>query len=151
VVELIADDGVLLPEENLEDTTVGVEARRVKDGRLRPEEVGDLALERRVLGLGAADEAHRRHPEAPLVERLLRRVDDAGVVGQAEVVVGAEVERVRLERRDMRRLRRRQLPLVLVEAGVFDLLQGRCELVLDGSVHRCPSPVGRLTDVSVCR
>ena len=43
------------------------------------------------------------------------RGDDVGVVGQAEVVVGAEVERLGLRRRDVRGLRRGQLALVLVQ------------------------------------
>ena len=34
------------------------------------------------------------HPEAPLVQRLRGGGDDVGVVGEAEVVVGAEVQRL---------------------------------------------------------
>ncbi len=46
--------------------------------------------------LGAADEAHRGHAEAELVHRALRRGDDVGMVGEAEVVVGAEIDRLPL-------------------------------------------------------
>jgi hypothetical protein len=56
------------------------------------EEVGDLRLELLVQVLRAADEAHRGHAEAVAVERVLGRCDHLGVVGQAEVVVGAEVQ-----------------------------------------------------------
>ena len=46
--------------------------------------------------LRAADEAHRSHAEAELVERLARRGDDLGMVGKAEIVVGAEVQELAL-------------------------------------------------------
>ena len=42
--------------------------------------------------LRAADEADRRHPEAPPVQGVPGGRDHLGVVGQAEVVVGAEVQ-----------------------------------------------------------
>ena len=66
-----------------------------------------------------------RHAEAPLVQRRLRRGDDGRVVGQAEVVVGAEVQHVRAAGLHVRRLRRGELPLVLVQPGVADLVQRR--------------------------
>ena len=43
-------------------------------------------------GLGAADEAHGGQAVAPLVEGRVGGCDDVGMVGQAEVVVGAHVE-----------------------------------------------------------
>ena len=45
-------------------------------------------------GLRAADEAHGGQAVAPVVERLRGGGDDRGMVGQAEVIVGAEVEDV---------------------------------------------------------
>jgi hypothetical protein len=42
--------------------------------------------------LCAADEAHRRQPEAVRVQRLVRGRHHVGVVAQTQVVVGAEVE-----------------------------------------------------------
>ena len=46
--------------------------------------------------LRPADEAHGGHAEAELVERVARRGDDLGVVGKAEIVVGAEVDELAL-------------------------------------------------------
>ena len=45
-------------------------------------------------GLRPADEAHGRHAVAPLGERRLRGLEHPRVVGEAEVVVGAEDEDV---------------------------------------------------------
>ena len=58
--------------------------------------------------LRAADEAHGRQAVAPAVERLVRGRDHAGMIGQAEVVVGAQVEHARARRRSahVRALRR---------------------------------------------
>ena len=96
VVQLVGDDRVLRAEQRLEEPAVGVEARRVEDRRRRCR--GTSARLRssclcRILR--AADEPHRGQPEAPVVERLRGGRDDRRVVGQAEVVVRAEVERLR--------------------------------------------------------
>ncbi|MNF06602.1 hypothetical protein D3C80_2065890 [compost metagenome] len=45
-----------------------------------------------MLFLRAADEAHRRHAVAIAVERLLAGLGQFGIVGKAEIVVGAEVQ-----------------------------------------------------------
>ena len=44
------------------------------------------------MALRAADEPHRCQPVAPTVERLVRGLDDRGMVGQAEIIVGAQIE-----------------------------------------------------------
>ena len=46
--------------------------------------------------LRAADEAHRGHAEAECVHRLRRGGDRLGMVGEAEIIVGAEIERLAL-------------------------------------------------------
>jgi hypothetical protein len=92
VVELVADDGVLLAEERLEDAPVGVEAGGVEDRVVGPEEGAQARLELLVDLLRPADEPHRGEPVAPAVERRVRRADDLGVVGEPEVVVRAEIE-----------------------------------------------------------
>jgi hypothetical protein len=79
-------------QQRLEQAAVGVEAGGVEDRVLGAEEGGDLRFQLLVQVLGAADEAHRGHAEAVRVERLLGGGDHGRVVGQAEVVVGAEVQ-----------------------------------------------------------
>ena len=57
-----------------------------------PRNADEPRLELLVHLLGAADEADGGHAVAPAVQRLVGGGDDLGVVGEAEVVVGAEVE-----------------------------------------------------------
>ena len=92
VVQRVADDGVFRSEQRFEQAAVGVETRGVEYRVLGPQELADTRLEFLVDGLGAANEAHRRHAVAELVKRLVRRGDDLGVVGQPEVVVGAQIQ-----------------------------------------------------------
>lgn len=92
VVEGVGDDGVLGAEDRLEDAAVGVEAGGVEDRVLLAEEGREAGLQLLVHLLRAADEADGRHAVAPAVERRVGGGDDLGVVGQAQVVVGAEVQ-----------------------------------------------------------
>ena len=57
-----------------------------------PEELRHAALELEVQLLGAADEPHARHAVAPLVEARSAAATMRGWFGEAEVVVGAEVQ-----------------------------------------------------------
>jgi len=92
VVELVGDYCVLCREQGLEEARVGVEARAVEDGVFGAEEFGDLLFELLVNLLCAADEADGREAVAPFLVALACGLDNLGVVGQAEIVVGAEVE-----------------------------------------------------------
>ena len=92
VVERVRDDRVLLAGQRLEQAAVGVEAGRIEDRVVGAEEGGEPALELAVHGLGAADEAYRGHAVAVAVERRVGGGDDRRVVGEPEVVVGAEVQ-----------------------------------------------------------
>ena len=100
VVQRVGYDRVLLAQEALEQPGVGVEATREEDGVLGSQERAQAFLQLLVRNLGAADEPHRRHPETIPGQRGPRRLDEAGVVGEAQVVVGAQVDAggARLER-----------------------------------------------------
>ena len=67
VVEGIGNDGVLFGEQRLEHSAVCVEAGGVKYGVLGLEIVADGCFKLFVDVLGAADEAHGRHSEAPFL------------------------------------------------------------------------------------
>jgi hypothetical protein len=114
----------LLVEDRLEDPGVGVHAGRKEQGVLGTEEGGELALELAVDVLGAADEAHRRHPVPTVVEALVGRGNHLGVARQAEVVVRAQVDdRGRFGARgkldlDVRVLQGVDEALLLEQAGV---------------------------------
>ena len=94
VVEGVGDDGVLGAQEALEEAAVGVEAGGIEDGVLHLEKSGDLLLQLQVQVLRSADEADRGQAEAVLVKGLAGGFQDLGVVGQAEVVVGAKIQDV---------------------------------------------------------
>ncbi|MCU1555299.1 MAG: hypothetical protein JWM13_2785 [Arthrobacter sp.] len=137
VVQGVGDHGVLRAEEGLENAAVGVKATGEQDGVLRAEELRDTFLQGQVQVLGAADEAHAGHAEAPLVHRCLGGGDDLRVVREAQVVVGAEVQDVGagiadLSGLDPVGLRGINVPLGLKQAGAADLVQFMLQLVLDG-------------------
>ena len=91
VVQLVGDDGVLGPQDGLEQAPVGVEAGGVEDGVLLAHEPGDPGLQLLVDVLGAADEADGGQAEAPLVVGGLGGGDEVRVVGEAQIVVGAHI------------------------------------------------------------
>ena len=122
VVEGVRDHGVAFVEQRFEDAAVRVEAGRVKDRVLGPEELGKRLLQLLVHLLRATDEAHRRHAVAPAVERLLGRCHDLGMIREAQVVVGAQIEHLPVHDGDRRALRRADHALRLLEPRLPDLL-----------------------------
>ncbi len=117
VVERVGDDGVVGAEQRLEEAAVGVEARAEEDRVLGAEEGREALLELLVQRLRAADEPHRRHAESPLLECVPGGLDHGRMVGEAEVVVGAEVEQAAHPLHlDVGRLGRFEHELALVEA-----------------------------------
>ncbi len=124
MVERVGDDRIGFAEQWLEQAAVGVEAGGVKDGVLGAEELGDARFQLLVQVLGAADEAYRGHAEAMGVQRVLGRGDQRRVVGQAQVVVGAEVEHAAaVGQHDLRRLRADDDALGLEQALRADRIQ----------------------------
>ena len=67
--------GVLFVEQRLEHAAVGVETGGEQDRVVLAEVLRDRLLELAVQRLRAADEAHRGHAEAEVVERALGRRD----------------------------------------------------------------------------
>ena len=96
VVQRVGDDGVLGRKQRLEHAAVGIEAGGEEDRVILAEPFGDPLLEAAMQSLRAADEADRGHAEPELVECLARCGDDIGMVGEAEIVVGAEVQELAL-------------------------------------------------------
>ena len=135
VVELVADDRVVGAEEHLEHAAVRVEARREEDRVVVAQERRHPALELEVQLLRAADEPHAREAVAPLVETAVRGLDDARVVREPEVVVGAEVQHLAPGDLDLRGLRAVDAALALGEAGGLDLVEFGAKLVANRSVH----------------
>ena len=136
VVEGIGDDRVLRPQQGLEQAGVGIEAGGIEDRILHPEKAGEALFERLVLLLGAADEAHRSHPVAIAIEGRLGSPHQPGIIGQAEVVVGAEVEDLApAGHRDGRILRRGDHPFRLVETGLLQVGERAAEVLIERRHH----------------
>mmetsp|Transcript_78788 Transcript_78788/g.219008 ORF Transcript_78788/g.219008 Transcript_78788/m.219008 type:complete len:389 (-) Transcript_78788:393-1559(-) len=136
VVQCVADDGVLLAEQGLEQAAVGVEGRGIEDGVLAADEAGDALLQRLVQVLGAADEAHRRQAEAMSAQRLVRRLDDLRMAGQAQVVVGTEVDDLAaVGRLHHRALRRGDDALGLEEASGADAVEFGLQVLVESLAH----------------
>ena len=85
------------------------------------EVVGHRLLQLLVEVLRAADETDGRHAVTAGVHRLLGGFDEARAVGQAEVVVGAEIQRLAAVLEcNLGALGGADIAFVLVQAGLFD-------------------------------
>src|SRR5690606_32435378 len=95
------------------------------DGIVLAEIARDRPLEFPVQIVGAADEAHARHAVAKALQRLLRGGYQLGVVGKAEIIVGAQIDNVAAAPADSysRTLRRGDRPFHLVEIGGANLFK----------------------------
>ncbi len=141
VIERVGDDRVFGAEQRFEKAAVRVETGAEQDRVVRAEELRQALLELLVQRLGAADEAHRRHPEAPSLERVARGLDHRRVIGEPEVVVRTEVEELaHALDLDVRRLRRLEHELTLVEASLPQSVEFLYKLLLERSVHECLRP-----------
>jgi hypothetical protein len=136
MVERVGDDRVFLAEDGFEEPAVGVETAGVEDGVLGLEETAEPSLQRLVEVLGAADETDRSHSKTGSLQRLARRLDHPGVVGQAEIVVGAEVEDFAppLDANDGV-LRREEDALALVKARLAQLSRPGGQVGQECGVH----------------
>ena len=136
MVQRVADDSVFRAEEGLEDPAVSVEAGGVEDGVFGVEVAGDSLLKLLVDVLRTADEADGAHPEAVAVHGGLSGCYQTRMVGETEVVIGAEVDDL-LPRADLDvgSLRGRDDTLPLVEAGFVDGLKFLSEVLLHVLKH----------------
>ena len=135
VVEGIRDDGILFVENRTEKTTVGIEAGRIENGVFGVEIFRDGFLQLLVDVLGTADEAHRRHAEAALVHHVLGTFNQTAVVGQAEVVVGAEVQHFFPLHLDGGALGTLDNSFFLVKPGTLQFVKSVAQVFFHFSVH----------------
>ena len=136
VIQLVGDDCVLGSEKRFEQSAVGVEARAIEDRVFRAEKLAELRFQLLVRRLGAADEPHRGQAVAPAIERRMGSLNDLGMLGQPEIIVGAHVEHfASLADADMRILRRRDHALALIRARGADAVELLREMSAEGVVH----------------
>lgn len=82
--------------------------------------------------LGAADKAPGRHTLTEAVQRRLCGSQDLGMVGKAEIVVGAKINDLATGNLDPGLLRRLQNAFFLVQSRPADLLQFQPNRLLEG-------------------
>ena len=139
VVQAVGNDRVLFSQQRLEHAAIGVETGGEHDRVVLAQVFRDRLFKLTMQRLRAADEAHRGHAEAEFVHGAARRGDDVGVVGEAKVIVGAEIDRFALALRggdiDASALRPGQQPLALREARRLDLVEGGANVGEKGVGH----------------
>src|SRR5262249_54998608 len=111
VIQLVRQDRVFFSKDRLEEPTVGVPARRVKDRVVLAEEAGNGSFKSLVQILGATDESHGGQTIPVMVETFVSSGDESGVIGEAKIVVGAEVNDLAAPDLDGRPLRSLKLAL----------------------------------------
>ena len=135
VVERVGDDGILVREERFEYASVRIEACGVEDGVLRTEILRNGGFELLVDVLRTADEAYGGHAVTACIHLLLGCLHEPRVVGETQVVVGAEVEYLLAAHLDFRPLGRGDYPFFLVEASLPDVCKFFLQKLFHFSVH----------------
>ena len=92
MVQRVRDHRVLGPQKRFENAAIGIETGGKQDRVVQAEKLCQPLFQRAVQVLGAADEAHAGHAEPVIVHRPFGRGDQRGMIGKAEIVVGAEVD-----------------------------------------------------------
>src|SRR5262249_50712229 len=129
VVELVGVEAIGLVEDGGEEPFVGGPAGHVQDRVVGSEERRDLRLELLVELLRAADEPDGAEPRPPAVHGFLLRLPDAGVAGEAEVVVRGQHHDLAAADLHARALRRLEDELFLVGSGFAELGHLRGEVI----------------------
>ena len=149
MIQLVGDDGVLRIQQRFEEPAVGVEAGAVEDGVFRAEKRAEPFFKLLVKGLRAANKAYAGQTVAPLPQGLPGCLNHRGMIGQAQIIVRAEVQNRRATGDGNECLLRpvdHSLPLV--EARAFypgDLLPQES---LHLAVHNSPFPRSRRLSLS---
>ena len=128
MIEAVGDDRVRLVEQRLEHAAVGVETRGEQNRIDHVEVFCDSPFKLAVQGLGAADEAHRRHAKTVGFQCAARGRDDLGMIGEAQIVVGAQIDHFASADADASALRPFDQPFVLIEPVGLDLSERRAEV-----------------------
>ena len=98
--------------------------------------IGDSLFQLLMQVLGAADEAHGRHAVAAKLHGFFGGFNQAGIVRQAQVIVGTEVQGLAaILEGDFRTLRAGDVAFPFVKSCLINGLQLRLEILLEFSVH----------------
>ena len=116
VIEGVRDNRVLLVQQRLEETAVGVEAGGVEDGVFGAEEGAQTLLELLMHRLGTADEAYRGHSVTEPVDGTVGRLTHGRVICKPEIVVRTQVDDIAIAASDLAPLGPGQHALALVQS-----------------------------------
>ena len=94
MVQLVGEDGVTLAHERADDADIGLITRTEDQGAWLATERGDLFLQGVVDAQVSAEEPGRATARAELLDGLLQRPLEAGVIGQAQIVIAREVDQL---------------------------------------------------------
>jgi hypothetical protein len=125
VVELVREDDLLAPGEGGDDAGVGEIAGAEQQRSLAALELGQLRLELAMRLHVAGDKPRGAGPGAPAHRRLGRRGPHLRVIGEAEVVVGAEQQHRLPAEQHPRALRTVDQAQAPVDSALAQLLQPR--------------------------
>src|SRR5258708_14079793 len=84
MVQLIGYNGILVPEQRLENTAVGIEGGGIQNAVLRPQESRDLLLQLSVNVLRTTDKTDPAHSVAPGINSLMGRLDHLGMTRETQ-------------------------------------------------------------------
>ena len=135
MIERVRNNRIIRPQQSLEQPPIRIKTRRIEDRVFHSQKACDLSFQCLVLFLCAADESHRRHPEAIAVERGFPCLCQVIAIGQPEIIVGAKVQNLRAPDRNLTRLFRGDDAFGLIQPGVFQPINLRAEM-LDKRGHR---------------
>ena len=117
MIERIADDGILLVKQRFEQAAVRIEAGGIENRILHRQIRAQALLQLAMHALRAADEAHRRHAVAIARQALMRGLDHGRMIGQSQIIVGAQIDHLApVGKRDDRTLRRADDALALQQS-----------------------------------
>ena len=138
MVQLIADDGIFFAEQRLKQSAVGIETGAVQNGVLGAEKSGNRRFKIAMAGLRAANKAHRCHAKSVVVEAALGGSDQAFVVCEAEIIVGAKVDDLGTGFQPQRCLLwRRDQSFAFEETVIAYLFECGVQMPIKGIVHSC--------------
>ena len=136
MVERIRNHRILRAQKRLEEPRVRVEATGKENRVLHPQKRAQKALQALVRDLRAANEAHRRHAEAVLAQGVSGCFDEERMVGQAQIVVRAQIDAGGAGlKRNFALLRRGDDLLLLEQTVVLQGLDACAEIGSEGSCH----------------
>ena len=92
MIQRIADHGIVLVKQHLEQAAVGIEAAGIQDGIAHFQEARKGLLQLLVAGLRSANEAHGCQTESRCFQALPGRFNETPVVGQPQIIIGAEIQ-----------------------------------------------------------